>query len=85
MAWKAQALCLSGGTFADAWNCGPEESDAKSVTWILNTLFELVPLDDGKVLNGIKVTRQPPFGFKIEGKSGSRPTRHQRQAAASCL
>lgn len=37
----AEALCADGDGFAEAWNFGPEESDARSVGWICDRLVEL--------------------------------------------
>jgi hypothetical protein len=34
----AQKLCEQGFSFADAWNFGPEEADAKPVQWIVEKL-----------------------------------------------
>lgn len=34
----AEKLCTEGKLFAEAWNFGPDEADAKSVRWIVETL-----------------------------------------------
>jgi CDP-glucose 4,6-dehydratase len=39
----AEHLFEQGGTFADAWNFGPNEEDARSVGWIVTQLCERVP------------------------------------------
>ena len=36
----AEKLYTEGSQFADAWNFGPSDSDAKSVKWIINQLVE---------------------------------------------
>ncbi|BBI36132.1 CDP-glucose 4,6-dehydratase [Cohnella abietis] len=36
----AQRLYLSGTTYGEGWNFGPEETDAKSVQWIVSKLCE---------------------------------------------
>ena len=42
----AQSLYEKGEEFAEAWNFGPEESDSRSVQWILEKLISLgLPLD----------------------------------------
>ena len=35
----AEKLVVNGDNFADAWNFGPEQSDAKTVSWVLEKLF----------------------------------------------
>lgn len=39
----AEKLYDEGGNFADAWNFGPEESDARPVQWIVEKLCSMVP------------------------------------------
>lgn len=39
----AEALVTKGSDYADAWNFGPEESDAKPVSWIVGYLSEKFP------------------------------------------
>ena len=39
----AERLVTDGATFAEAWNFGPEESDAKPVSWIVERLCQKVP------------------------------------------
>ena len=39
----AQKLYEQGSSFADAWNFGPEESDAKPVQWIVEKLCSQIP------------------------------------------
>jgi CDP-glucose 4,6-dehydratase len=39
----AEKLYLEGQDFAEAWNFGPEESDARSVQWIVEHLCRQVP------------------------------------------
>ncbi len=39
----AENLALDGDLFAEAWNFGPEDSDVKPVSWIVNRLCQLVP------------------------------------------
>ena len=39
----AQRLYEEGSSFADAWNFGPEESDAKPVQWIIEKLCSQIP------------------------------------------
>lgn len=39
----AEKLFTEGQSFADAWNFGPEESDARSVQWIVEYLCDQVP------------------------------------------
>lgn len=39
----AERLCTGGRDFAEAWNFGPEESDARPVQWIVERLCSLVP------------------------------------------
>jgi CDP-glucose 4,6-dehydratase len=34
----AQKLCTEGPAFAEAWNFGPDENDAKPVEWLVRTL-----------------------------------------------
>ncbi|MBL8503005.1 MAG: GDP-mannose 4,6-dehydratase, partial [Rhodocyclaceae bacterium] len=34
----AERLCADGGDFAEAWNFGPDEADARPVQWIVETL-----------------------------------------------
>lgn len=38
-----EKLVTEGSDFAEAWNFGPEDSDAKSVSWILDHLCAKVP------------------------------------------
>jgi len=40
----AEHLVTYGAVFAEAWNFGPEESDAKPVSWIVERLCQKVPL-----------------------------------------
>jgi CDP-glucose 4,6-dehydratase len=39
----AERLVVDGSDFAQAWNFGPEDSDAKSVSWIMNRLCQKIP------------------------------------------
>ncbi|WP_027390789.1 CDP-glucose 4,6-dehydratase [Chrysiogenes arsenatis] len=39
----AEKLVAKGSEFADSWNFGPEESDAKPVAWIVEQLCEKIP------------------------------------------
>ncbi len=39
----AERLVVDGSDFAQAWNFGPEDSDAKSVSWIVNRLCQKIP------------------------------------------
>lgn len=39
----AERLCTEGRDFAEAWNFGPEEADARPVQWIVERLCSLVP------------------------------------------
>lgn len=39
----AERLCADGGDFAEAWNFGPDEADARPVQWIVETLCASVP------------------------------------------
>ena len=39
----AERLVSQGAEFAEAWNFGPEESDAKPVSWIVNRLCQKIP------------------------------------------
>jgi len=39
----AEKLYTEGRTFAEAWNFGPNEEDAKSVGWIVNQLCAQIP------------------------------------------
>ncbi len=39
----AEALVSQGADYADAWNFGPEEPDAKPVSWIVERLCEKFP------------------------------------------
>jgi CDP-glucose 4,6-dehydratase len=39
----AERLCTEGKDFAEAWNFGPEETDARPVQWIVEHLCSLVP------------------------------------------
>jgi CDP-glucose 4,6-dehydratase len=39
----AEDLVKLGGEYADAWNFGPEESDAKPVSWMVEQLCEKFP------------------------------------------
>lgn len=36
----AEKLFMEGGKFADSWNFGPQESESKSVSWVLNYLCQ---------------------------------------------
>ncbi len=38
-----ERLFMEGQSFSEAWNFGPEESDAQSVQWIVERLCKLVP------------------------------------------
>jgi CDP-glucose 4,6-dehydratase len=38
----AERLVVDGSDFAQAWNFGPEDSDAKSVSWIVNRLCQKI-------------------------------------------
>jgi CDP-glucose 4,6-dehydratase len=39
----AEKLVTEGDQFADAWNFGPEESDSKTVSWVVNHLCKKIP------------------------------------------
>ncbi len=39
----AERLVTDGATFAEAWNFGPEEFDAKPVSWIVERLCQVFP------------------------------------------
>lgn len=39
----AEKLCAEGAAFAEAWNFGPDEADARPVQWIVETLCDRVP------------------------------------------
>jgi len=39
----AERLCADDGDFAEAWNFGPDEVDARPVQWIVETLCDRVP------------------------------------------
>jgi CDP-glucose 4,6-dehydratase len=39
----AERLVIDGAEFAEAWNFGPEESDAKPVSWIAERLCHKIP------------------------------------------
>ena len=39
----AERLVLDGQGFAEAWNFGPDDSDARSVQWVIEELCSLVP------------------------------------------
>ena len=39
----AERLCADGGDFAEAWNFGPDEADARPVQWIVDTLCARLP------------------------------------------
>ena len=39
----AEKLCSEGAAFAEAWNFGPDEADARPVQWIVETLCARVP------------------------------------------
>lgn len=39
----AEKLVTNGSSFAEAWNFGPEESDAKPVSWIVDRLCQKIP------------------------------------------
>lgn len=39
----AERLFLDGAAYAEAWNFGPEQSDSRSVQWIVEYLCSLVP------------------------------------------
>lgn len=39
----AEKLCLEGHDFAEAWNFGPEETDARPVQWIVEYLCSQTP------------------------------------------
>lgn len=39
----AEKLCADDAAFAEAWNFGPDESDARPVQWIVETLCARVP------------------------------------------
>lgn len=38
----AERLVTDGATFAEAWNFGPEESDSKPVSWIVEHLCQMI-------------------------------------------
>lgn len=39
----AEKLVIDGEPYAEAWNFGPEDSDAKSVAWIVDRLCQKIP------------------------------------------
>ncbi len=39
----AEKLCAEGTAFAEAWNFGPDEADARPVQWIVETLCARLP------------------------------------------
>jgi CDP-glucose 4,6-dehydratase len=39
----AEQLCTCGEEYADAWNFGPDSSDARSVQWIVENIYRGVP------------------------------------------
>ena len=39
----AEKLCMEGAAFAEAWNFGPDEADARPVQWIIETLCARLP------------------------------------------
>ena len=39
----AERLCTNGEEYAEAWNFGPDASDARSVQWIVEHLYSRVP------------------------------------------
>lgn len=39
----AEKLFTSGDNFAQAWNFGPQENDAKTVSWVVNYLSQKIP------------------------------------------
>ncbi|MBU0750991.1 MAG: CDP-glucose 4,6-dehydratase [Gammaproteobacteria bacterium] len=39
----AEKLCTEGAVFAEAWNFGPDEADARPVQWIVEMLCSRVP------------------------------------------
>lgn len=39
----AERLCSDGRSFAEAWNFGPDTSDARPVRWIVDTLCARIP------------------------------------------
>jgi CDP-glucose 4,6-dehydratase len=39
----AEKLCTEDSAFAEAWNFGPNEQDAKSVGWVVEQLCEQIP------------------------------------------
>jgi len=39
----AERLCTSGEEYAEAWNFGPDSSDARSVQWIVEQIYSGVP------------------------------------------
>lgn len=39
----AERLVTDGAAFAEAWNFGPDESDAKPVSWIVERLSQMIP------------------------------------------
>lgn len=39
----AEKLCTEGAGFAEAWNLGPDEADARTVQWIVETLCSQLP------------------------------------------
>lgn len=45
----AEQLYVNGGDFAQAWNFGPSDEDARSVTWILDKLVSIVPNTSWKI------------------------------------
>lgn len=38
----AERLCHDGDNYSEAWNFGPEETDSRSVQWIVKNLYSLV-------------------------------------------
>lgn len=39
----AEKLCAQGPDFAEAWNLGPDDADARTVQWIVDTLCSRLP------------------------------------------
>lgn len=84
----AQALYTQGGDFADGWNFGPEESDAKSVHWIVERLCELEPeaswrLDERPQPH--EASTLMLSSMKAKSKLGWKPRLNLRHAVAMTL
>lgn len=49
----ARLLYTEGSKYAEGWNFGPYDSDAKSVEWIVSTLCQLIPGSKGYELDEV--------------------------------